>query len=298
MTAAKLIEIAEERNRNTGMRWAAAARPIRIASISGSTRSKLTVRSDCASAAAPSAATKRTYVFMSCVRSIASSLVDQVPGRAGPRLRTRGLLIGGLPCDRLPGHALPGDSLPREALPRHVLPRDGVPANVLPRHAFPRRAARVHAAVEHEVTPDELLALDEPPHVFRERVAHAARSVLFLEAHGRRRAVRVDQPRAAVVRGAESKWRDAGLETLLHLRRREARAALEHERDRPGDHWCGHRCPRQPVVVRRWRTQDRHLAIREECIELAARRTKADHLAARGDEVRLRQILERCATAR
>src|SRR3990170_2421108 len=124
MTAAKLIEIAEERNRNTGMRWAAAASPIRIASISGSTRSKLTVRSDCASAAAPSAATKRTYVFMSCLRSIAPPLVERVPGRAGPRLRTCGLLIGGLPCDRFPGHAFPGHAFPGEALPGHVLPGD------------------------------------------------------------------------------------------------------------------------------------------------------------------------------
>src|SRR5688572_17413312 len=198
MTAAKLIEIAEERNRNTGMRWAAAASPIRIASISGSTRSRLTVRSDCASAAAPSAATKRTNMFMSCLRSITFLLVNRVPGRAGPRLRACGLLIGGLPRDRLPGHALPGDSLPREALPGDVLPGDRVPAHVLPRHAFPRRAARVDAAIEGEVAPDELLPLDEALHVLCEGVAHATRAVLLIGTDRRGRAVCVHETGATI----------------------------------------------------------------------------------------------------
>src|SRR6266850_991499 len=140
MTAAKLIEIAEERNRNTGMRWAAAASPTRITSISGSTRSRLSVRSDCASAAAPSAATRSTNIFTSCFRSIATPLVHWVPGRASPRLRTCGL-----PGHRLPRHAFPG-------------------------HAFPGHAGRVDAEVVGEITPREGLPDDELLHVLRERI--------------------------------------------------------------------------------------------------------------------------------
>src|SRR6267142_6072415 len=155
MTPAKLIEIAEERNRNTGMRWAAAARATRITSISGSTRSRLSVRSDCASAAAPSAATKSTNIFTSCFRSIATPLVHWVPGRAGPRLRTCGL-----PGHRLPGHAFPGHALPAEAFPHDVLPGDRVPPHVLPGHAFPGHAGRVDAEVVGEITPREGLPDD------------------------------------------------------------------------------------------------------------------------------------------
>src|SRR6266542_3992107 len=165
MTAAKLIEMALERNRNTGMRWAAAARPMRITSISGSTCARFSVRSDCASAAAPSAATKRTYVFISCFRSITPPLIDRIPGRAASRLRARRLLVSGLPGHRLPGHAFPRDAFPGEAFPGDVLPRHAVPADVLPGHAFPGRARGVDATVVREVAPHEGLALDEAAHV-------------------------------------------------------------------------------------------------------------------------------------
>src|SRR5437867_4006866 len=214
MTAAKLIEIALERNRNTGMRCAAAARPMRIASISGSTWARLSVRSDCASASAPSAATNRTYVFISCLRSITPPLIDRVPRRAGTRLRARGLLVSGLPGHALPGHAFPGHAFPSEAFPRDVLPRHRVPAHVLPGHALPARARRVDAAVVREVAPHEGLPLDELPHVLRERVAHAVRRVLPADIGRRHCLVRVNETCAAIERRAERQDGRSGLEAL------------------------------------------------------------------------------------
>src|SRR5713101_3901164 len=193
MTAAKLIEIALERNRNTGMRCAAAASAMRIASISGSTCTRLSVRSDCASATAPSPATKRTYVFISVLRSITPPLIDRVPG--GPRPRQR---ASGLPGHRLPGHAFPGHALPGEAFPQNVLPRHRVPTHVLPGHALPARARGVHAAVVREVAPHEGLAQDELLHVPRERVAHAGRAVLLAGIDRRHGRERVNETRAAI----------------------------------------------------------------------------------------------------
>ena len=62
MTLAKDTEMAEERNRNTGMRWVTAARPTRMASMSGSTVSILSVCVASVTDIAPSATTVSTNV--------------------------------------------------------------------------------------------------------------------------------------------------------------------------------------------------------------------------------------------